>query len=194
MTIKQSGKAVFAALMCSLTLCAQAAPAGPLPAHPARTRSADAASVDSIVAALYDVISGPAGARRNWQRMRALFAPDARLMMIAPRAEGGYGLRAMTVEDYISRNMSSFNSEGFYEHELARSQESFGQLVQVFSTYALFRAPHDSTPFMRGVNSIQLMHDGQRWWIANLVWRAEDSGLMLSERHLQQQRHLPAHP
>ena len=160
------------------------------PAQPTTAREADGASVDTIVAALYDVISGPAGAPRNWNRMRALFAPDAKLMVIGARPEGGFGLRAMTVEDYISRNMSAFNTAGFYEREISRSTEAFGQLVHVFSTYELLRSPSDARPFMRGINSIQLAHDGKRWWIANLVWRAEDSALALPERYLQGRQQL----
>ena len=181
----------FAALCASAA--AQPQPPAPLPAHPVQTapaqpvvaREADGASVDSTVAALYEVISGPAGAPRNWNRMRALFAPDARLSVILPQPGGGFALRAMTVEDYISRNMSAFITNGFYEREIARSTETFGQLVHVFSTYELLRAPHDAKPFMRGINSIQLYHDGKRWWIANLVWRAEDANLALPERYLQ---------
>lgn len=166
-------------------LAQPAAPVQLAPAQPATAKEADGASVDAIVAALYDVISGPAGAPRNWNRMRALFAPDAKLMVIGPRPDGGFGLRAMTVEDYISRNMSAFNTSGFYEREIARTTEAFGQLAHVFSTYELLRSPNDTKPFMRGINSIQLAHDGKRWWIANLVWRAEDSGLALPERYLQ---------
>ncbi|MDB5791591.1 MAG: hypothetical protein JWQ80_1615 [Massilia sp.] len=167
---------------------AQAQPAQPIqlaPAQPTTAREADGASVDAIVAALYDVISGPAGVPRNWNRMRALFAPDAKLMGIGARPEGGFGLRAMTVEDYISRNMSAFNTSGFYEREISRTTDAFGQLAHVFSTYELLRSPNDARPFMRGINSIQLAHDGKRWWIANLVWRAEDGGLALPERYLQ---------
>ena len=160
--------------------------AHPTPAQPASAKEADGASVDSTIAALYDVISGPAGAARNWNRMRALFAPDAKLMVVTPNREGGgFALRTMTVEDYISRNMSAFNTNGFYEREIARTTDAFGQLVHVFSTYELLRSPNDSKPFMRGINSIQLAHDGKRWWIANLVWRAEDAGLALPERYLQ---------
>ena len=153
--------------------------------HAPAVRETDGASVNSTVTALYEVISGPAGAPRNWNRMRALFAPDARLSMIVPQSGGGYALRAMTVEDYISRNMSAFNTNGFYEREIARTTEAYGQLVHVFSTYELLRAPHDTKPFMRGINSIQLYHDGKRWWIVNLVWRAEDANLTLPERYLQ---------
>lgn len=157
------------------------------PAQPATAREADGASVDAIVAALYDVISGPAGVPRNWNRMRALFVPDAKLMAIAARPEGGFGMRAMTVEEYIGRNMSVFNTSGFYEREIARTTDAFGQLVHVFSTYELLRSPSDTKPFLRGINSIQLAHDGKRWWIANLVWRAEDSALALPERYLGRQ-------
>lgn len=154
------------------------------PALPVTAREADGASVDSTVAALYEVISGPAGAARNWNRMRALFVPEARLSMITPKEGGGFALRPMTVEDYISRNMSTFSANGFYEREIARRTETFGQLVHVFSTYELLRAPHDTKPFMRGINSIQMIHDGKRWWIANLIWRAEDAHLALPERYL----------
>ncbi|WP_229445516.1 hypothetical protein [Massilia sp. Leaf139] len=164
------------------------------PAHPAVAKEADGASVDSTIAALYEVISGPAGAPRNWNRMRALFAPDARLMVIQPAREGGFGLRAMTVEDYISRNMSVFNTSGFFEREIARTTDAFGQLVHVFSTYEALRSPNDPKPFMRGINSIQLAFDGKRWWIANLVWRAEDAGLALPERYLQGRMDAPAKP
>lgn len=177
-----------AAVAASAGAAMAAQPAQPVqsaPAQPVTAKGADAASVDSIVSALYEVISGPAGAPRNWNRMRALFAPDARLMVIAPGRDGGFGLRAMTVEDYISRNMSAFHSGGFYEREIARTVDAFGQLVHVFSSYELLRSPNDPKPFMRGINSIQLAHDGKRWWIANLVWRAEDAGLALPERYQQ---------
>ena len=180
---------IAAALAASAATGVAAQPPAPVhtaPTQPAPAKEADGASVDSVVAALYDVISGAAGAPRNWNRMRALFAPDARLSVITPNREGGgFTLRAMTVEDYISRNMSAFTTSGFYEKEIARTTDAFGQLVHVFSTYELLRAPNDPKPFMRGINSIQLAHDGKRWWIANLVWRAEDAGLTLPERYLQ---------
>ena len=176
----------FAAAMSTAAAAQPVQPVHTAPAQPATVKEADGASVDSTIAALYDVISGPAGVPRNWNRMRALFAPDAKLMVVTPNREGGgFALRAMTVEDYISRNMSTFNTNGFYEKEIARTTDAFGQLVHVFSTYELLRAPNDTKPFMRGINSIQLAFDGKRWWIANLVWRAEDAGLALPERYLQ---------
>jgi hypothetical protein len=147
-------------------------------------RPADVATVDGIVAALYDVISGTAGQPRDWDRMRSLFAPEGRLMAVGARPEGVYALRAMTVEDYIARNAKAFATMGFFEREAARSTETFGQVVHVFSTYESRHARGDAEPFQRGINSIQLYNDGKRWWIVNVLWRAEDASLRLPERYL----------
>jgi hypothetical protein len=154
------------------------------PAATPAPRPADVATVDGIVAALYDVISGTAGQPRDWDRMRSLFAPEGRLMAVGARPEGVYALRAMTVEDYIARNSKAFATMGFFEREAARSTETFGQIVHVFSTYESRHARGDAEPFQRGINSIQLYNDGKRWWIVNVLWRAEDASLRLPERYL----------
>ncbi len=65
---------------------AQQTPA-PAPAAPA-PNPADVASVDAIVAALYDVISGPAGQARDWDRFRSLFHPSARLIPAGKNRQG----------------------------------------------------------------------------------------------------------
>lgn len=166
----------------------QVQPAAPAatatPAASPAASPADVATVDGIVAALYDVISGPAGQPRDWDRMRSLFASEGRLMAVGARPEGVYALRAMSVEDYIARNSKAFATMGFFEREAARSTETFGQIVHVFSTYESRHARGDAEPFQRGINSIQLYNDGKRWWIVNVLWRAEDAALRLPERYL----------
>ncbi|NNG23136.1 hypothetical protein HGB41_08990 [Massilia sp. ML15P13] len=147
-------------------------------------RPADVASIDAIVAAVYEVISGPAGAPRDWNRMRSLFAPEGRMAAIGMRPDGSYPLRMMTPDDYIARNTKAFATTGFFETELARRVETFGQVAHVFSTYEARHAANDAKPFMRGVNSIQLVHDGKRWYVLSLLWRAEDAALQLPERYL----------
>ena len=147
-------------------------------------RASDVASVDAVVAALYDVISGPAGAPRDWDRMRSLFAPDGRMAAVGARPDGSYAMRSMTVDGYIERNTKNFATAGFFETELARTTETFGQIVHVFSTYEARHAPADK-PFMRGINSIQLYHDGSRWWISSVLWRGEDAKLALPARYLE---------
>ena len=156
----------------------QATPTPPV-ANPA-----DVGSMDAIIAAVYDVISGPAGRKRDWDRMRSLFVPSARLIPTGPRQTGGYGSRVLTVEEYIERASAAFEKQGFYEREAARKVEMFGQIAHVFSTYESRHAPDDARAFQRGINSIQLMNDGQRWWIVTIFWQGEDDKNPLPEKYL----------
>jgi hypothetical protein len=134
---------------------------------------ADVASSDAIVAALYDTISGPAGKRRDWDRLRSLFVPGARLMPVTPRPEGGSDVRLLDVEDYVNRAGPRLEGEGFFEREISRQVESFGDLAHVFSTYETRHTAADAQPLARGINSIQLLKDGARWWIVSVYWDNE---------------------
>ena len=145
---------------------------------------ADVASIDAIIAVVYDVISGPAGKKRDWDRMRSLFVPGARLIPTGPRQAGGYGSRVLTVDEYIERASGLFEKAGFYETEAARVTEQFGQIAHVFSTYESRHAPGDAKPFQRGINSIQLMNDGTRWWVVTIFWQGEDEKNPLPEKYL----------
>lgn len=156
---------------------------GETPAMPA-ANPADVASIDSIIAAVYDTISGPAGKKRDWDRLRSLFVPGARLIPTGPRRAGGYGSRVLTVDEYSEGASGFFEKEGFYERELARQTEQFGQIAHVFSTYDSKHAPEDAKPFQRGINSIQLMNDGKRWWIVTIFWQGEDEKSPLPEKYL----------
>lgn len=149
-----------------------------------KANPADVASVDSIIAAVYDVISGPAGKKRDWDRMKSLFIPGARLIPTGARQAGGYGSRVLTVDEYAERAGGLFEKESFYEREAARKTEEFAQIVHVFSTYESRHAPDDAKPFQRGINSIQLMNDGTRWWIVTIFWQAEDEKHPLPEKYL----------
>lgn len=151
----------------------QASPAvQPAPTTPA-AKPEDVATMDSTVAALYDVISGPAG-KRDWDRFRSLFAPGARLIPTGPRPSGEHGARVLTVEDYVQRAGASFEKEGFFEREVSRQLERFGNIAHIFSTYESRHAKDDPKPFQRGINSIQMMNDGKRWWVLTIFWQAED--------------------
>ena len=134
---------------------------------------ADVESIDAIVLAVYDVISGPAGEQRDWDRMRSLFAPEARLIPSDPRQSGGFGHRMLPLEDYISTSGSVLEQNGFFEVEIHRVTEEFGNIAHLFSTYESRHKADDPEPFVRGINSFQLYHDGERWWILNIFWTDE---------------------
>ena len=145
--------------------------------------SADVATMDTTIAALYDVISGPPG-KRNWDPCRSLFAPGARLIANGVRPTGEVVSRVMTVEDYAQRNGPFFEKNGFFEQEAARSTETFANIAHVFSSYESRHEKEDAKPFQRGINSIQLMNDGKRWWIVTILWQGEDEKNPLPDKYL----------
>ena len=159
------------------TMLAQASPVSVV--QPA-ARAADVQSIDGIIAALYDVISGGIGEQRNWNRMRSLFIPEARIMAIFPKKDSkDLGLRILSVSDYIANSGPRLIEIGFREKELARKTEQWGELAQVFTSYETIEEKDNVT--RRGINSVQLMHDGTRWWIISLLFEAERPQLQLPE-------------
>lgn len=151
----------------------QAAPqaASSAPANPPAARPEDVKSIDSILTALYAVISGPAG-ERDWNRFRSLFLPQARLTAATKNADGSPHVRPMGVEDYARGAGSYFLQHAFFENPIVNRIETFGNITQVFSSYESRRAAGEA-PFARGINSIQLLNDGTRWWIVSILWDEE---------------------
>jgi hypothetical protein len=162
-----------------------AAPAAATPS----ANPADVASIDAILTALYDVISGPAGQKRNWDRMRSLFVPGARLIPTGRRADGVRSIQVWTVDQYIERVGPRLEESGFFERELARRTERYGNVVHAFSTYDSKRLASDAQPFARGINSIQLWNDGQRWWVVTIFWEGERPDNLIPARYMQSESH-----
>jgi hypothetical protein len=151
------------------------------------TDPADTSSIDAIINAAYDGISGPAGQKRNWDRQRSLFLPGARLIPTAMEAgqnAGGLAPQFLDVEEFIVRVEPYFQENGFYEKEIARRTEQVGQIAHVWSTYESRHDKNDPEPFMRGINSIQLFHDGTRWWIVNIYWEHESADSPIPAKYL----------
>lgn len=169
-------------LAVAILLPAQAA-AQEAPATPA-ARAADVASPDAIIAAVYDVISGPAGQARDWDRFRSLFMPGARLIPTGARPDGGFGQSVLTAEDYVTRAGPGLERDGFFEREIHRVEERFGPVLHAFSTYESRRTAADPEPFARGVNSFQFFWDGTRWWVTTIYWFAETDEHPLPARYL----------
>ena len=166
----------IAVLVCAsaISIIAQT-PTAPAAAPPVKEANpADVGSLDAIMKAVYDVISGDAGQRRDWDRFRTLFHKDAKLIPTGKNAQTGLvGARFLTPEDYVQRAGPNLEKDGFHERELARKVDQYGNIAQVFSTYVSFRKKDDKDPFMRGINSFQLMNDGKRWWVISIYWQAE---------------------
>src|SRR5437868_8125564 len=153
--------------------------------HPADPH--DVESMDAIIAATYDVISGPAGKKRDWNRERSLYYPDARLIPTASvpgRNDVDLEPQLLDVEAYIKRVERLLGKAGFYEKEIARRTEQFGRIAHIWSTYESRHDPNDPAPFMRGINSFQLFNDGKRWWILSVYWQHESVEHPLRQKYV----------
>jgi hypothetical protein len=139
-------------------------------------------TLDEAVGDLYKVISGPSGQKRDWDKMRSLFLPEARMIALGRTRSGDLRRDVITVEEYIKLSGPFLEGKGFFEKEIARRTEQFGSLAQVFSTYESRLTP-EGKPIERGINSLQLVNDGKRWWIASIVWQGEDVNTKLPARY-----------
>jgi hypothetical protein len=131
----------------------------------------DVKSIDAIMAAVYDVISGPPG-ERDWTRFRSLFLSTARLTAATKDKDGTVRLRPMSADDYAARAGGYFLKNGFFERPIVNRVQTFGNVAQVFSSYESRHAAGEA-PFARGINSFQLLNDGKRWWVVSILWDEE---------------------
>ncbi len=134
----------------------------------------DVSTLDAILHTAYEVLSGPAGQRRDWERYRTLFVEGARLMPVVAVAGEKPHVRQLTVEDYIRRVEPIFAVENFWERETSRQTEMDGRVAHVLSRYESLRDPNGA-PFEQGVNSMQLFYDDTRWWIVSVMWNTSRS-------------------
>jgi hypothetical protein len=141
-------------------------------------------SLDQTLSTLYSVISGEKGEARDWELFKFLFHPDAKLIPSGKNKQGVFSAYFMTPEDYINKSGPWLVENGFFEKEIHRTVNTFGNITQVFSTYESFRSEADQEPFMRGINSIQLLNDGKRWWIINIYWTQESEENLIPKEYL----------
>jgi hypothetical protein len=170
---------------------APARPVGSIAGHPGWpvAKPEDVKSPEAILNAVYSVISGGKGQARDWDRMRSLFVPDARLIpaVAASAANGGAAhsdALFLMVDGYIERSGSRLTSDGFFERSIHNEIEEFGNIVQVWSTYESRHSPEDAKPFARGINSFQLLKDGDRYWVVNIFWDSESPTKPIPAKYL----------
>ena len=147
-----------------------------------KPRPEDVSSPDTIIKAMYECISGPAG-KRNWHRLRSLYLDGARLIPTGKRLHKEGGLRVMSIDEWIEDVQDYFADNDFYETEIVRHMDRYGDIIQAFSTYEA-RNSLDGPPIARGINSIQLLHLDGRWWIVAVMWDNESKDNPIPEEFL----------
>src|SRR5690349_18844030 len=136
-------------------------------------RPGDVDSIEHITAAVYDVISGPAGPR-DWERFRSLYYAGARMIPSRRDDKGVVTARVSSPDEYATRAQDYFSKEGFFENSVGNRVETWDRIAHVWSTYESRHAKGEK-PFARGINSFQLFNDGSRWWILTVYWESEDA-------------------
>ena len=135
-------------------------------------RSDDVSTLDGILHAYYDVVSGPAGQPRQWARDRTLYIPEARFVALSKGFKGEPVARIMSHQEYVDEVNAKLVEKGFFEKEIHRVTHRFGNLVSILSTYES-RNTENGPVIARGVNSLQVFWSGARWWIASAMWDDE---------------------
>lgn len=130
-------------------------------------------TLNKTIKTFYESISGEKGTDRNWGEFKLLFKPDAKLIPSGQDKEGIYQVNYLSPDAYIKSSEKWMKTNGFIEKEIQRKVNSFGNIKHVFSTFEAYHSHTDKHPFMRGINSIQFLNDGTRWWIINMFWTKE---------------------
>jgi len=138
-------------------------------------RAQDVSSLDGIMKAFYEVISGPAGQPRDWARDRTLYVPEIRFVETSADRSGKTTAHVMTHQEFVDAADAGMVKNGFFESEIHRVTKTFGNITQILSSYEM-RAKADGPVFGRGVNSLQVYWDGKRYWVASVMWDDERNG------------------
>lgn len=142
------------------------------------------AAIADLIQALYAQVSGPAGQRRDWSQQATMFMPTARMMRTGADEAGTPWALVMDVADYPANFEQKIGDASFYEVEIHRVIQRFGNIAQVFSTYEAWRDAEHTDFIKRGINSIQLYNDGERWRVVNMIWDDERPGLRIDPAYL----------
>ena len=141
------------------------------------SRCFDPSSLSDVIDTMYAMVSGPAGPR-DWALQEQVFHPDARQMRTGVDADGKAWIRIMTLADYAADTTPFFAANDFFEVEVGRRVQQFGNMAHVWSVYEARKAPDDDVPERRGINSIQLFRNAVgHWQITSMIWDNERPGV-----------------
>ena len=147
-------------------------------------RSEDVSTIDGMVKAYYEVVSGPVGQPRQWGRDATLYIPGIRFIVISEDASGNATAQSMTHQEFVDSTEASMAGKSFFEHEIHRVIHRAGNIAHVLST-AEHMSSRNGPPEGRGIDSLELYWDGKRWWITNAnLWELNIAKHPLSSEFL----------
>ena len=135
----------------------------------AATACPSAKTLDDLVKALDEAVSGPTDKDRTC--MRQLLIPEARLIPVSKGKDGSIAPHILSLDDWIARVKASGRKE-FYEVQAKYPTDVYGHVAHLWSTYEVRPTP-DGKPDIRGINSIQAFFNGSEWKVVEILWQAE---------------------
>jgi hypothetical protein len=181
---------LFLIFCCLTRLCAQDQPASSRPdlsSHPdwPKANQTDVATIESTVRAFYDTISAAAGGKLDRDRLRSLFLPAGRIVVVRPASSSrAADVRILSPEEYAAISDSQTVSQGFFDRNLANQIERFGVMGHIYSTYES-RSERDSPkPVARGIKSFELLNSDNRWYIVQVYFDSERPENPIPDRYL----------
>lgn len=144
-------------------------------------RPEDVTTIDGIVAAYYDVVSGPVGQPRDWSRDRTLYLEPILFTIARVDSAGKPFAHTIPWQQYVEESDAYLVESGFTEREIHRETREFGNIAHVWSTYEWTTASGQTG---RGINGLHLFHDGTRWWITHATWDNERAADPIPDEYL----------
>lgn len=133
--------------------------------------SIDLSTIEGVMNALYGSITFPEGSEPQFSQFSNLFSADASFIRITQDT-----VLKMNREIFIAtfrKRIESAQLTSFFESEIKRQTMKWGSIAQVFSSYKKAFNSDQPPEYIRGINSLQLFHDGKRWWITSIIWEEE---------------------
>lgn len=128
--------------------------------------------IQNVIDKFYEIISGMAGEERCWDEFKTLFfSEDSSLTSIRYNADNKCITKRQDVDSYIVGLNNFLKANDFYEYGFNYEVTEIGRIANVYSEYAAKRKKEDMNIVKRGVNFIQLIHNGQSWKIHSMLWQ-----------------------
>ena len=129
---------------------------------------------------LYDSFAFDAGEEPDWETQRRLFLPGATIVpSIQPeRQPVGNDVETFIADFRTYALTGEFSTTGLHERVLRMDIHSFGGVGHAFVAFEAY-VPGEEAPRSRGLDSIQLIHDGSSWRVASFTTQFETDELRL---------------
>jgi len=154
--------------MAVMALAGVAGAAARQAAQPA-AQTAPAGGAENVVRALYRLVTFDAGKNVDWEQVKALFIPEAVIVLRASRTSMNVLNRNTFVDDFVRFiREASLEDRAFEETIVAIKTQETGDVARSTVHYAA-RIPSRDRPAQHGIDVFLLMKADGRWRIVSIV-------------------------